>query len=197
MIVTSFYPSVYYVFLCQPYVRWTYLTGISLFGALTLMLSLLNRFQTVQWRATRATCFSLLGLFGVVPWGHVIWTKAYVNPIVNSVMLLDGVMGACYLAGAAIYANRVPEKWFPGKFDLILHSHQIFHIFVVMAAYAHYLGVLELVAWRDASGGCAVEVSSGTLGSLSEGEHEMYDVDGLLCFFQDQIPTLWHDVHEL
>lgn len=197
MIVTSFYPSVYYVFLCQPTVRWMYLTGISLFGALTLMLSLLSRFQTVRWRATRATCFSILGLFGVVPWGHVIWTKAYVNQTVNTVMLLDGFMAACYLTGATIYANRVPEKWFPGKFDLFFHSHQIFHVFVVVAAYAHYLGVLELVAWRDASGGCAVEVSSNSLGSLGAREHELYDVDGLIFFFQGQIPTLWDDVREL
>lgn len=92
-----------------------------------------------------------------------------------------------------MYANRVPEKWFPGRFDLFLHSHQIFHIFVVVAAYAHYLGVSELVAWRDASGGCAVDVPSGSVGALGEGEHATYDVDGLLCFFQDQIPTLWND----
>ena len=31
-------------------------------------------------------------------------------------------------SGAIIYANRVPERWFPGKFDLWLHSHQLFHV---------------------------------------------------------------------
>jgi adiponectin receptor len=195
MIVTSFYPSIYYVFLCRPTARWFYLGGITLFGALTLMLSLLNRFQTIQWRTTRAVCFSILGLFGVVPWAHVMWTQAYRNAVINRVMKLDVVMGACYLTGAAIYANRVPEKWFPGRFDLFLHSHQIFHVFVVAAAYAHYLGVMELVAWRDASGGCAVEVptASSSADTLGEGVNDTYDMDGLMCFFQNQIADLWND----
>lgn len=39
----------------------------------------------------------------------------------------DGLMGATYLLGAAIYAKRVPERWFPGRFDVLLASHQIFH----------------------------------------------------------------------
>ncbi|GFH23238.1 uncharacterized protein HaLaN_20824 [Haematococcus lacustris] len=30
-------------------------------------------------------------------------------------------------SGAGIYAARIPERWFPGKFDILLHSHQIFH----------------------------------------------------------------------
>ena len=31
-------------------------------------------------------------------------------------------------SGALVYAQRVPERWFPGKFDLFFHSHQIFHV---------------------------------------------------------------------
>lgn len=30
-------------------------------------------------------------------------------------------------SGAAIYANRIPERWRPGKHDYWLSSHQIFH----------------------------------------------------------------------
>jgi len=29
--------------------------------------------------------------------------------------------------GAAIYAQRIPERWYPGRFDYFLSSHQIFH----------------------------------------------------------------------
>lgn len=193
MIVTSFYPSVYYVFLCESAPRWLYLSGITIFGGITLILSLLNRFQTTKWRATRAICFSMLGMFGLVPWGHVVWQKVYLHPTVSRVMLLDAVMATCYVLGAAVYANRVPEKWFPGKFDLFFHSHQIFHVFVVVAAYAHYLGVLELLVWRDASGGCAVDASHASARGVGERDYDTYDVNELLCFFQVQIPTLWND----
>ena len=41
--------------------------------------------------------------------------------------------------GAAIYAFRLPERWSKsGRFDILLHSHQIFHISVVLAAFVHY-----------------------------------------------------------
>jgi adiponectin receptor len=60
--------------------------------------------------------------------------------------------------GATIYASRVPERWMPGKLDLIGHSHQLWHITVVLAALVHYKAILVLLQWRDASGGCAAQL---------------------------------------
>eukprot|EP00887_Chlorella_sp_A99_P005084 scaffold25.g5084.t1 len=56
--------------------------------------------------------------------------------------------------GAGLYAARVPERWKPGAFDVAFHSHQLFHIAVVVAACVHYKATQVLVAWRDATGGC-------------------------------------------
>jgi adiponectin receptor len=39
-------------------------------------------------------------------------------------------------------ANRIPERFSPGKFDIFFASHQIFHVCVVLAALAHYAGLL-------------------------------------------------------
>ena len=38
-----------------------------------------------------------------------------------------------------IYATRVPERWKPGYFDLAFHSHQLFHVAVVLAALVRQL----------------------------------------------------------
>lgn len=57
--------------------------------------------------------------------------------------------------GAAIFALRVPERWYPGAFDLAFNSHQLFHLCVVAAALVHYRGVRTLLTWRDATGGCS------------------------------------------
>jgi adiponectin receptor len=62
----------------------------------------------------------------------------------------EALMGTLYGLGAAVYALRVPERWFPGRFDLVGHSHQLFHLFVIAGAYAHYLGGVEYLRWRDA-----------------------------------------------
>lgn len=60
--------------------------------------------------------------------------------------------------GAFIYAARIPERWMPGKLDLLGHSHQIWHLTVVLAALVHYKAILVLLQWRDASGGCAANL---------------------------------------
>ena len=53
------------------------------------------------------------------------------------------MVGICYILGAAIYVNRIPERFFPGKFDFWGSSHNIWHLFVVVGKVLHYLGSLE------------------------------------------------------
>lgn len=54
--------------------------------------------------------------------------------------------------GAVTYACRIPERWFPGKFDIAGHSHQLWHTAVVLGAWVHYLAMMILLQWRDAAG---------------------------------------------
>ena len=48
-----------------------------------------------------------------------------------------------YIFGAFLYAIKFPESYYPGKFDFLGHSHNLFHVFVVAASIIHLLGVLE------------------------------------------------------
>ncbi len=70
--------------------------------------------------------------------------------------------------GAAIYASRIPERWMPGKLDLIGHSHQLWHVAVVLAALVHYKAIMVLLQWRDASGGCAANLNAHVPSVLQE-----------------------------
>jgi Haemolysin-III related len=88
----------------------------------------------------------------------------------------------------------VPEKWFPGRFDFWLHSHQIFHIFVVLGCYLHYLASLELVSWRDASGGCALELTQrSTVHEAARDQSSLIDLDGMVDIFQEKLSMLWQE----
>lgn len=60
------------------------------------------------------------------------------DPYRNVTLAYESVMALSYLVGTVFYVTRVPERWGPGWFDLAGHSHQIFHVFVVMGALAHY-----------------------------------------------------------
>jgi len=54
------------------------------------------------------------------------------------------IEGLLYIAGAGIYAARVPERFAPGKFDLLGASHQVFHCLVVAAAGSHLVGLVKV-----------------------------------------------------
>jgi adiponectin receptor len=50
-------------------------------------------------------------------------------------------------AGAVINVLRVPEKWRPGRFDLLGQSHHIMHVFVAVGMISqHYLGAARAAA---------------------------------------------------
>ena len=44
---------------------------------------------------------------------------------------------SCYIIGGVFHASMWPERSFPGRFQLVGASHQIFHVFVLVAAVLH------------------------------------------------------------
>ncbi|MPC29474.1 Progestin and adipoQ receptor family member 4 [Portunus trituberculatus] len=56
--------------------------------------------------------------------------------------------------GGFVGALRVPEKWVPGRLDLLANSHHIMHVVVVYAVYhLHQGAVLDLV-WLSGNSTC-------------------------------------------
>ncbi|KAK9820403.1 hypothetical protein WJX72_009994 [[Myrmecia] bisecta] len=153
LIVASFYPPVYYGFLCHPSVLSFYLLSSTVLGCLVVCVSLLTFFQGASFRPYRALLFASLGAWGVIPIIHAYIDVGHV-PEMREALALDILMGLVYLFGGAIYALRVPERWYPGKFDLAFNSHQLFHVCVVIGAAIHYKAVCVMLDWRDAQGGC-------------------------------------------
>ncbi len=87
---------------------------------------------------------------------------------------------------------RIPERWMPGRFDLVFHSHQIFHVAVVTAALVHLYAIMVMVEWRDASGGCAVPRGlSGPLGDalqeLREQGRELLSIEQVWDLLREQL----------
>eukprot|EP00201_Polytomella_parva_P020082 CAMPEP_0175039790 /NCGR_PEP_ID=MMETSP0052_2-20121109/837_1 /TAXON_ID=51329 ORGANISM="Polytomella parva, Strain SAG 63-3" /NCGR_SAMPLE_ID=MMETSP0052_2 /ASSEMBLY_ACC=CAM_ASM_000194 /LENGTH=456 /DNA_ID=CAMNT_0016301797 /DNA_START=445 /DNA_END=1815 /DNA_ORIENTATION=+ len=153
LIVSSFYPTVWYGFLCHSTIRWTYLLVTTFMGVATVMVTLLEVFQTTAWRSVRAGLFVALGGWGAIPLLHSAWMFWDVEAM-RKAFWGDIIMGACYVIGAMVYATRIPERWLPGKFDVLFHSHQIFHVLIVIAAYFHFGSTFQLLNWRDEVGGC-------------------------------------------
>lgn len=108
--------------------------------------------------------FVSLGLSGIIPIGHGLLKFGYQT--LEDRMSLSWVVlhGFMYIFGAFLYAVRSftqptttafiflthaftqirwPERSNPGAFDIWGHSHQIFHMFVVLAAATHFYGMAK------------------------------------------------------
>lgn len=151
LISTSFYPPVYYSFMCDPFFCNLYMGFITILGIATVLFSLLPVFQNPEFRTVRASLFFGMGVSGVAPILHKL-VLFWHQPEALHTTGYEILMGALYGIGALVYATRIPERWMPGKFDLAGHSHQLFHVLVVAGAYTHYRAGLVYLKWRDLEG---------------------------------------------
>ncbi|XP_065848939.1 heptahelical transmembrane protein 2 isoform X2 [Euphorbia lathyris] len=154
MIICSFFAPIYYAFYCDPIPQIFYITSITVIGVLAIITLLAPSLSSPQYRPFRATLFLLMGLFGVVPAAHAValnWNHPHVYVSIGYELL----MGILYAAGVMFYVTRIPERWKPGAFDIAGHSHQIFHVFVVLAALAHSAATLVILDFRQRSPSCS------------------------------------------
>ncbi|KAI8990083.1 putative hemolysin-III channel protein Izh2 [Pilobolus umbonatus] len=147
LIVGSFFPVIYYGFHCHHVLQIVYLTSIVILGIFTAIVTLMKHFRTPAYRWIRASLFLALGLFGVVPTIHGICIYGFHNSLSTISLIHLGTMAFSYIFGALIYGLRFPERAIPGKVNYFGASHQIFHICVIIALIAHYLGVLNAMAF--------------------------------------------------
>ncbi|KAF8221086.1 HlyIII-domain-containing protein [Tricholoma matsutake] len=146
--VGSFYTTLYYGFYCEPLLQVFYLVSITLAGLGAAYTVLNPEYAKPTHRGSRTTVFISLGLSAVIPVSHLLLTHGS-NHLFSEIglgWLLAS--GALYITGALLYANRIPERFAPGRFDYFFASHQIFHLCVVFAALAHYYSALESFEFR-------------------------------------------------
>lgn len=147
MIICSFFAPLYYTFCCQPYWCIFYLSSITIIGILVIITLFAPALTSGKFRSFRATLFLAMGFSGVIPAAHAV-SLYFHHPQVLVALVYEITMGLLYAAGAVFYITRFPERWKPGAFDLVGHSHQIFHVLVVVAALAHSLATLIIMDWR-------------------------------------------------
>ncbi|XP_064632373.1 adiponectin receptor protein-like isoform X2 [Lineus longissimus] len=150
----SFVPWLYYSFYCRIEPKIAYLVLIFVLGSTCIIVSLWDKFSEPRFRGLRAGVFIGLGLSGVIPAIHYIITDGFWEAINFAALGWLVLMAVLYIVGALIYAMRIPERMFPGKCDIWFQSHQIFHMFVVAAAFVHYHGISEIANYRLTNGDC-------------------------------------------
>ena len=148
LITGSCIPVYYYLFYCASFSRYFHIINLIVLCFLCLSTCLIKRFSTPEYRVMRATLFASFGCYTFIPSLQVILQDgfAYADAAYSLSSLLQ--TASVYASGAGLYATRIPERFFPGKFDIWASSHQLFHICVVVAAYSYYDVILNMVKHR-------------------------------------------------
>ena len=149
LISGTYWPSVYYGFVCQPHIRLSYCLVVGMLAAGTIYFVTAPSFRTISYRSLRTRVFLSLGFSGLIPIGHSILQDGLVTASQVFALHWLGLGAAFYTIGAIIYIGRFPERYTRHTFfDIYGSSHQLMHISVLLAIWAH--GELEMqYSWRQ------------------------------------------------
>lgn len=154
LITGSSIPAYYYGFYCAWVPQYFHIGVLVVLCVICIAISLLSRFNTPRYRMTRFVVFVTFGLYGVVPFVQIFLRDGYTQASDAYALWGIVIMAALYIGGGALYAFRIPERFWPGMFDVWASSHQIFHVCVMTAALVHYDALLKMVKYRLDVGSC-------------------------------------------
>ncbi|KAK5990929.1 hypothetical protein PT974_09204 [Cladobotryum mycophilum] len=154
LIAASIMTTEYTAFYCDPPSRWTYMGLTAFLGVGGVILPWHPRFNGTDMAWARVAFYVGLALTGFVPILQLYIThgpefvRSFYSPITKSLLV--------YFGGAVVYASKVPERWYPGMFDYIGGSHNLWHAAVLGGILFHYSAMQQFFsnAFHRAEGGC-------------------------------------------
>ncbi|KAL1959023.1 hypothetical protein VTO42DRAFT_3264 [Malbranchea cinnamomea] len=142
LILGDFVSGIYFGFYCEPPLRRMYWLMIVTLGVLTAAVLVSPRFQGPDWRTFRLFCFIGTGFSALAPIVHAAMLFGF-NTLGTMGVYYYFIEGAIMIIASFFYERYIPERLWPGKFDIWGHSHTIFHVLVVMGTASHLLGLLS------------------------------------------------------
>lgn len=142
-ILGSYGPFIHFAFYCNNILRWTYYILINLIGLICIVLTFIPTFHKSKFKIYRVFMFASLIVACICPIIHRILIKDREEIYDFFIELEYYILSIVFcILGAIFFVSKFPEKHYPGKFDKILSSHQIFHIFSILAGIVMYLGIV-------------------------------------------------------
>ncbi|KNC46719.1 tubulin-specific chaperone D [Thecamonas trahens ATCC 50062] len=147
IIMTSIMPGVYYGYHCSPGLQQLYTLSNLVLGSVTVVALQFSILYTKPWRRFRTLLFAAFASSGVVPAVHALFELPMVPHVSVSLLWLVVMYGLLGL-GAVVYFYRIPERWWPGRFDLLGASHNWWHVFSLSSSFVHAYNVYHMYLAR-------------------------------------------------
>ncbi|KAF2876318.1 IZH family channel protein-like protein [Massariosphaeria phaeospora] len=144
LVAASIMTTEYAAFYCEPASRWTYMLTTAALGVGGVILPWHPTFNRQDMAWLRVVFYVSLAATGFLPVGQlaatrgVEWAYYFYAPVTKSILV--------YLTGALLYASKIPECFFPGMFDYVGCSHNIWHVAVLGGILFHYAAMQQMFA---------------------------------------------------
>jgi len=152
VIVATGAPITYYSLYCYPQFLYPILTIVGVLSPLLIFMPFLHAFH--QSKFLRTLVYVTTSLIAFCDWMIISWKEGSSSPL--QIKLFANVIPAylCFALGLILYITRYPERLWPGAFDLLGTSHQIWHGLVLLGMWTIYNGLMNTVAYRVNSDTC-------------------------------------------
>lgn len=154
LLMGTFLPICYYVFVCQPHLQIAYVLMACVLGITGIVAPL------VPWFEDEGMFFARLGIYGAIGSSAAFPTiHMFLSTPINHVTL-PVYVGIVFiflnsLLATVIYASHFPERFAPGRFDLWLSSHQIWHSLIFLGGVVQiFNGIAVYQNWSIMQGKC-------------------------------------------
>ncbi|KAH8176146.1 hemolysin-III related domain-containing protein [Sarocladium implicatum] len=142
LMYTAHIPLIYYGFACDHPLRNGYWALVTVLAVACGVMTMQPRFKDIKAKQLRGACYSAFGASSLAPIIHAVVKYGWEVQRERMGLVWWGLVAVFNIIGVAAYAAKIPERFFPGRFDIIGQSHQIMHVSVVVAAMMHVMGCL-------------------------------------------------------
>jgi adiponectin receptor len=91
--------------------------------------------------------YTALGVSATIPVVHGILIHGWRIQNQRTSLVYIFLTAGMDLVAAVLYSTRFPERWYPIRFDIYGHSHQLLHVIVVLAGLVYLVGLLRAVSF--------------------------------------------------
>ncbi|EPY50816.1 hemolysin-III family protein [Schizosaccharomyces cryophilus OY26] len=139
LIAASIISVEYHAFKCHTLFRVLYIAITGTLGCIGIYMPWKKWFNDYRFRSFKIFFFIGLACSGFLP----LLTMCYIRGAVETFSYLKPVFLSIfsYIIGVLFYALHVPEKLYPGVFDIVGNSHQLWHIAIIIGIGFHYYGI--------------------------------------------------------
>jgi len=154
LITASVQSVVWFGFYEDDVFRTVYTLILAVMGIVGITIPFFSWFSHEGYRNFRISIFISMAFTSIIPVCHAIILRGWI-PTWNF-FYPEAMSNLTYLVGVVFFLYHIPECWFPGWFDYIGGSHQLWHLFVIYGILGHHQACLHMYEHRYVYGGMSV-----------------------------------------